>query len=287
VVEHLRRLRLEIDSIRTALRSDTHKLITNEETLERIRQLFLAWSSGVRPELATARVPPEVLNRPDGVLTELVRLTSRRSPKRRYLALLRFLRRTLIDQVLPEVARTSAPLRAPERAAAAARLIPEIPDLTNEFIPYALYGWIPNMKAFLKEYSFDRNVFIMVSYRKTLTPLITGIAKVLVEFGLNAIVARHHPLTDDLYNPIACLLCCNHGIAIFSRPEARQVHNPNVAYELGVMHLLKRPLLILKHKSVKRMPSDFLQKLYVNYGSLQEAIGAVREWANQLTHQTS
>jgi hypothetical protein len=285
VVEDLRRLRLEIDSLRSALRATSAVLITDEDMLERIQQLFIAWSTNVRARLAGANVPPEVLSRADRSFTELVHLTSHRSRKQQYLTSLLAIRRTLVDQILLEVAKLPGFLQMPTRTLGAEGLISEIPDIRNELVPQALYGWVPKMKAFLRQYSFDRNVFVMVSYRKRLVPLVAGIKSVLVNQELNPIVAKEHPITDDLYNPIACLLCCNYGIAVFDRPERAQTHNPNVAYELGVMHFLKRPLLILKHKSVKTMPSDFLHKLYENYRSIGEATEAVRNWANYLTHR--
>ena len=75
-----------------------------------------------------------------------------------------------------------------------------------------------------------------------LLPLIRRVKQELIDLDLNPVIARDHNLTDDLNNPIACLLCCSFGVAIFGRAEATQMHNPNVVYELGMMHLLKRPL---------------------------------------------
>ncbi len=138
------------------------------------------------------------------------------------------------------------------------------------------------MKEFLRQYSFDRNCFIMVAYRKRLVSLVTRLKNVLVDLGLNGIVAEEHRITDDLYNPVACLLCCNYGIAVFDRPEAGQMHNPNVVYELGMMQLLKRPCLILKHKRLRTMPSDLLSRLYETYESADEAEARVREWWSKL-----
>ena len=75
----------------------------------------------------------------------------------------------------------------------------------------------------------------MIRYRAGNAQLITDIKSSLSAQGLKAIVARDHQITDDLYNPIACLLCCSRGIAVFDRPEASAQFNPNVAYELGMM----------------------------------------------------
>jgi hypothetical protein len=168
----------------------------------------------------------------------------------------------------------------------AGNLLPEIPDLPNQMIPYSLQGWIPKIRSFLKENEFSRNVFIMVSYRRELSSLIDGIKSALIESKLNPIVARDHDITDDLYNPIACLLCCSYGIAVFDRPQARQQHNPNVVYELGMMQLLKRPCVILKHRSLKKMPSDLLSRLYEGYSSIDEATQRLNAWWARLSSQS-
>jgi hypothetical protein len=259
--------------------------MSDPRLLERAEQLFLAWSAGLRPKLAASGVPQEVLVRADNSFDKLARLTARRSRKRDYLALLSAIRRTLTEQVLLEVAKVSAPARISARGAAEERLIPEIADLSNELIPNAIYGWIPKLREFLKQHTFDHNVFLMFAYRRRLSRLVSAIRKALRDLGLNVIIAREHNLTDDLYNPIACLLCCNYGIAIFDHPEAGQTHNPNIIYELAMMHLLKRPCVILKHDSVRVMPSDFLHKLYETYESEAEAIGRIQEWWARITGQ--
>jgi hypothetical protein len=118
----------------------------------------------------------------------------------------------------------------------------------------------------------------MVSYRARLEALIEGVKDKLEELHLNPILAKDHALTNDLYNPIACLLCCSYGVAIFDRAESAQMHNPNVVYELGMMQLLRRPCVILKHANLKRMPTDLLSMLYEDYSSKREAVRKLGEW---------
>src|SRR3989440_1786706 len=62
--------------------------------------------------------------------------------------------------------------------------------------------------------------------------------------------------SDVCSSDLACLLCCSYGVAIFDKAEATQTHNPNVVYELGMMQLLKRRCVILKHKKLKAMRSE-------------------------------
>jgi hypothetical protein len=276
VIDTLRYLRLEVDGLLDVVQGQTAAFVTQVQILERVQQLFFNWFSLVRPGLLGINLPVEVLENSDEAFKRLARLTASRSHKADYVSVLRALKRKYIKGLLLEVARVRWDAGAP--VASPAPILPEIPDVPNEFIPNALFGWIPNMKGFLQRYSFDRNVFIMVSYRQQLSTLINRVKSALEEEGLQGIVAREHNLTDDLYNPIACLLCCNYGIAIFDRPEARQAHNPNVVYELGMMQFLKRRCLILKHEGLRTMPSDILSRLYESYGSQQEAISRVRNW---------
>jgi hypothetical protein len=279
VLEPLRSLRLEIDSIRLALRQSGSKFITDQRTRERTEQLFLGWCTNLRPGLLAYGVPEEPLRHADKEFTKLVGLTTRRSLRRKYLLSLGRIRTITTGQILLEVARIAPGAEVGKgHPSPRGKLIPEIPDLPNEFVPNALYGWVHVMQKFLKRNIFEYNVFIMVAYKDSLSDLIRGVKDTVTQIGLNAIVAKDHRLTDDLYNPLACLLCCRYGIAIFDRPEARQAHNANVTYELAVMQLLKRPCAILKHRSLDTMPSDFLHRLFEDYDSSADALDRVREW---------
>ncbi len=110
------------------------------------------------------------------------------------------------------------------------------------------------------------------------------IQEALRQRGLNPVWAGDLDLIDDLYNPIACLICCKYGVALFDAPEPQQQVNPSVAYELGMMHLLGRKCLILKSDKLTSPPTDVLQKLYEGYeeDNLQTIRHLVREWAEGL-----
>src|SRR5439155_11678939 len=148
-----------------------------------------------------------------------------------------------------------------------------IPDVPVALVPNAILGCRSRIDAFLHDHPFDRSVFIMIRYRPRNKALIKSIKRALHSQQLYGVVASEHKLTDDLYNPVACLLCCARGIAVFDQSEVGQNHNPNVAYELGMLHLLNRPCLILKHRQLKSLQSDILMKLYVPYSTPREAVG--------------
>lgn len=281
MIEALRKFNREVSALIAALRVTSSVFVAEEVILERIQQLYLTWSTNLYPQLVDLEVPPEVLLRPDNYLITLVRLSSRRSRRELYVKTLKALQTALADQVVLEVARPR-PWKQVASRGLTESLIPEISDINNELIPNSLLGWIERMRSFLKLHNFERNVFLMVRYRSHLNPLVSCVRTVLEDLGLEMIVARDHRLTDDLYNPIACLLCCSYGIAVFDRPEAAQAHNPNIVYELAMMQLLKRHCLILKHRSLRTMPSDFLHRLYEHYSGKAEAADHVRDWWNKI-----
>jgi hypothetical protein len=72
------------------------------------------------------------------------------------------------------------------------------------------------------------------------------------------------------------------GIAIFDQADVRQEFNPNVAYELGMLHLLGRDCLILKHQSLTALHTDILMKLYHEYGTPEAAGIEVLNWITLL-----
>jgi len=179
-------------------------------------------------------------------------------------------------------------VQAPKLAVAATSAIPEIPDLPSNLMPKALLGWNSKMASFLDKHPFDKNIFVIARYAGKTEPVIRQAMETIRGFNecdktFAPIIARDHKITDDLYNPIACLLCCRFGVAIFDSVSALPAVNPNVAYELGMMHLLGRTCLILKDSKLTTMPSDILQKLYEPYSSTAEAGQKIAKWLHSLS----
>jgi hypothetical protein len=277
VLEVLRNLLREVSAILSALRNAENSAVSGT-VIERIQEVVLTWSVNVRPALAVIGVPKEVLNRADELTSKLAQMTSGTVNRNRVFAALGAVLKVLHAQVLLEIAKIPPEVLAATAAPAPAALFPEISDLPNQLVPFALQGWSEQIKKFLRRNSFDKNVFIMISYRAKLEPLIDSVKKQLVRLSLNPVLAKDHSLTNDLYNPVACLLCCSYGVAIFDRAETTQMHNPNVVYELGMMQLLKRRCVILKHTKLKRMPTDLLSMLYEDYSSQKEAVQKLSDW---------
>lgn len=279
MLEALRNLLNEISAILSALRGGHGNAVDNP-AIERIQELVLTWSANIRSGLSDVGVPQEVLGAADKRITALARLSTAAPTRKKMVTALNAAWSTLHGQVLLELAHIPLAVqlaRAP-RSPVPALLFPEIPELPNQLVPNSVQGWSVQIKKFLRGNPFGRNVFIMVSYRSQLRPLVNALKKRLTALNLNPILAKDHPITNDLYNPVACLLCCSYGVAVFERAQTAQTHNPNVVYELGMMHLLKRPCVILKHHDLARMPTDLLSMLYEDYSTKAEAVQKLSEW---------
>ena len=163
--------------------------------------------------------------------------------------------------------------------------VPAISDLPTALVPNPVVGWKSRMEAFCRDHPFEKSVFIMIRYRRRTKSLIKSIKDALANEGLFGVVASEHNITDDLYNPIACLLCCFRGVAVFDQAEDKQVFNPNVAYELGMLHLLGRRCLLLKHKSLQTLQTDILMKLYEPFSNAADTAKLMSRWIHQLVEE--
>jgi len=266
----------ELSTLRGIVSAGRNKTIRDELLLDRFRTLFRTWASIVRPTIEPLLQTKRDFLKLGAELEVLARLTSKYKPVAEYRKRLNTSIRLANDLVLylpptPEQRPSSHPGRDN-------LFLPTIPDLPVYLVPNPLLGWKSKIEAFVKEYPFDRSVFMMIRYRERNKSLLKEIKSVLSKQGMNGILASEHNLTDDLYNPIACLLSCSKGIAVFDEAEVGQEFNPNVAYELGMLHLLGRGCLILKHQSLKTLHTDILMKLYREYGTAEAAGTEVRNW---------
>jgi len=283
VLDALRTLRRELDALLESLKGMSGVFVTSAAVRRRIEEFYLSWSN-FRPLLESSQVPQAVIRRAENLTKDIIRLSAGKNRRDRYLRKFGALRRVLGKELLLEIAKLPPPTGTEGNTARVIRrsMVPEIPGLTNDLIPNALYGWIEEMRNFLRQNTYDRNVFIMVAYKAELDALISDIEQTLTGLGLNPIVARDHRITNDLYNPLACLLCCQFGVAIFDKGESKQLHNANIVYELAMMQILKRQCVILKHQRLKTMPSDFLHILHEPYKTPDDAVKAVKSWWRRL-----
>ena len=89
-----------------------------------------------------------------------------------------------------------------------------------------------------------------------------GIKEALGVFGITGIRADEKQYHDDLFhNVLTYMHGCGFGIAVFDRIE-EESFNPNISLEVGYMLALKKPLCILKDRTLKTLHSDLVGRLY-------------------------
>jgi hypothetical protein len=273
----------EFDSFRAELRALTNTIneiqkqtLRDEELRERFRTLFRSWTSSIETSLKGYQGGNRELLKLGGEIETLARLASKQKPITEYRKHLR--RATqLADTVVIQLPATHE-LEIRTAGVRQEQFLLGIPDLPRTLVPNSILGWRSRLEVFLSKHPFDKSVFIMIRYRTRNADLIKHVKKALSSEGLFGVLASEHNLTDDLYNPVACLLCCSRGVAVFDKREPEEIFNPNVAYELGMLHLLGRPCLILKHSSLKALQTDVLMKLYRPYTKTDEVSEIIKDW---------
>ncbi len=137
----------------------------------------------------------------------------------------------------------------------------------------------------INETNFFENVFLMMKYRSYNKRLSDYIIETLRQNGLNGVRAdmKNWNITGgSIQNPLAVLYCCRYGIALFDKPDDGQFYGPNVAYELGIMHLQNKNCLILIHEDIKdKKPFDILGKIHKTYKDSLDVKDLIIEWIEE------
>jgi hypothetical protein len=253
------------------------KTIRDDDLRERFRMLFRTWTFSVRPTIEQFLESKQDFLKLHAEVEWLAKLTYKYKPVTEYCKrLLRAIQ--LADNLVLFLPPTKREIPSTRLTSTKDLFIPTIPDLPARFVPNSIIGWRSKLETFLNQHPFDKSIFIMIRYRSRNSTLITRIKAVLEKKGFYGILASEHKLTDDLYNPIACLLCCSKGLAIFDKPESSQEFNPNVAYELGMIHLLIRDCLILKHQTLEILHTDIIMKVYQEYNTVKQVEKHINNW---------
>ncbi len=269
--------RAELSAIAQSVSAIRKKTLRDESLRERLRMLFRSWVATVQPAIQPLLGNKREFYKLGAELEALAALTTKfRSVSQYRTRLNRAIE--LGNKVVLHLPPSDSPPYLHKGAVAGELFLDRIPDLPLNFVPNAVLGWKSKIDKFLQRYPFDRSVFIMIRYRTRNKPLVARIIGTLSRCRYKGILASDHNLTDDLYNPVACLLCCSKGIVVFDEPESEQAFNPNVSYELGMMHLLGRDCCILKHRKLTVLHTDILMKLYLPYTSVDEAAAHVTGW---------
>ena len=87
------------------------------------------------------------------------------------------------------------------------------------------------------------------------------------EAGINVVRADDKEYAPELWDNVAVYMHgCVAGIAVFEEINERQI-NPNIALECGFLMCQHKPVLLLKDKAMKDLPSDIIGRLYRPFNS--------------------
>lgn len=157
---------------------------------------------------------------------------------------------------------------------------------THYDLPAVLQSYKSEIVSHLKNYDFNKNIFVMMKYRESNRATFDVIKMVLESKGYNCVRADMSEWSitkDDIYNPFAVLYCCKYGIALFDEPEEKYIFNANVAIELALMHMQNKHCLMLKHESLPQPPFDLASKIYKQYSRAEELVAIIRQWLTRLS----
>jgi len=122
-----------------------------------------------------------------------------------------------------------------------------------------------SLKRFRKDYpSSEKCGFLMMKFEdsKIQKEIISILKSHLVKKGINLLRADDKWYADSLFENIKTYMQgCSFGIALFDRINTEDF-NPNVSLEIGYMMALNKPVLLLKDKTLKSLPTDLVGKLY-------------------------
>lgn len=158
-----------------------------------------------------------------------------------------------------------------ERRARTAHTAP--PPTPDEFSATATLDEPPveisaSLKRFRDHYpEADKTAFIMMQFGDTRAhrEITEAVRTGLNARGIRGVRADDRRYHDDLfYNILTYIHGCRLGIAIFERLEA-DASNPNVALEVGYMFAMRKPVCLLKDKTLKALQADLVGKLYEDF----------------------
>jgi protein-tyrosine-phosphatase len=131
------------------------------------------------------------------------------------------------------------------------------------------------------------NVFIMMRFRDTdqHRELLAALRDALSYYGLHGLRADDRNYADSLWvNVKAYMDACDTGITVFENIED-DYFNQNVSIELGYMMAFKKPVLLMKERHLKSIPSDVVGNLYKTFDHFKIATSvrdSVLQWLGDI-----
>jgi nucleoside 2-deoxyribosyltransferase len=92
--------------------------------------------------------------------------------------------------------------------------------------------------------------------------------KALKARGITSVRADDKRYHDHLYfNVLTYMHGCSMGVAVHDRIKA-EAQNPNVALEVGYLFALRKPVCLLKDKTLAALPADLVGWMYEPFDTL-------------------
>ena len=148
---------------------------------------------------------------------------------------------------------------------------------------------IPGLSRFLAEHPFETNVFGMTRFPRDepglsgsdpIAPALEVAREVCRGHGLEFHLAADRAIHDDLWTNVAAhMWASRYGIAFFEDRRGLGL-NYNLTIEVGAMLMTGRRCALLKDRSIERMPSDLVGRIYkeVDLDDLDTVAGALHDW---------
>ena len=104
--------------------------------------------------------------------------------------------------------------------------------------------------------------------------IVNAIRDTLAKYGITALRADNKEYHEDLFgNVLTYLHGCSFGIAVFERLVANDF-NPNVSLEVGYMRALRKPICLLKDRTLETLNTDLVGKVYKSFDP-QDPAGSI------------
>jgi len=159
---------------------------------------------------------------------------------------------------------------------------PDVFTTPDEFSDASPVGQPPveiqdSLNRFRAKHSDPSKVaFIMMQFGRTRAhdEITKAVREGLAAHGIEGVRADGKRYHDNLfYNVLTYMHGCGLGMAIYERIET-QVPNPNVSLEAGYMFAMRKPVCLLKDRTLDTLPADLVGQLYDPFDP-QDAAGTI------------
>lgn len=150
-------------------------------------------------------------------------------------------------------------------------------------------GLIGQLRSFLEDHPFERNVFGMTRFPDEadesdpdpVAPALEVVRAACATHGLEFHLASDRAIDDELWTNIAAHMWgSRYGIAFFEDRRGRGV-NYNLTIEVGSMLMAGRRCALLKDRTIPKLPTDLVGRIYkpIDLDDIGTVASAIHTWA--------